>query len=1448
MTMAAEVSTAHQEELDSSCIDPEHSAARGYRTLQDSESAKRELKDLRIPRWAWADDSAFPGLLIPMYRVTGELISYQFKPAAPQVVGKKEQKYASQSGVPNHLDVPPLCAENVRDIGHALWITEGVKKGDCLASRGQAVVTLTGVFNWRAKSGTLGDWEDIPLRDRTVIVCFDSDARRKRTVLLAMRRLGNWLESKGASTVRYLIVPDEVDGIEVKGVDDYFCAGGTMEGLKEYALKEMPADSNKDAAFSDAVLADTVCSEALDGSFRWASGLGWMQWTGKVWRIATDATVTETVRMWALEQFHKVLDRQRDDPNRDLKGQMDGWRSVLSKGRIGALVSLARGILECHATDFDADPDLLNCANGILDLRTGHMSPHDPDLLMTKLTGADYVKGAEHPDWDTALMALPSDVRSWFQLRMGQGLSGHPSPDGVAVISQGGGSNGKSTVCDVCAKAAGERDGYHVQVADRAILGNGSDNHPTELMDFMGARIAVLEETPEARQLDVNRVKKLLDTRSITARRIRENNVTFDATHTLFINTNYNLNVAETDHGTWRRLALLKWPYTYVRAPELIKGPLDRLGDGALKQRLMEDPRAAEAALAWMVEGTRQWYRDGRVLPDHPARVREDTLVWRKKSDMILGFLDDHIVFDRESHVLSSRLLEVFTEWLAEKQAKPWSDKTFTDRFGNHEECSQHGVAKAKIRRRAGLSQMPGDAIPGAVYNAWLGIRFKDPSDEDQVNGGPHDHVLDVPGSTVNTQAEPPVRFNQGPGTSGTLDTETQSVQPGKESQPVTETPEPDPFEDLPDDLGPAEPDTESDPFASLADDVDHAHLPAVVEAPGLPEAELGFDLEGHSVKKLYAHPGPGYVKLAGSIGMESGTIHRSLEDLVSKLLAAKEIYGHNILNFDLIAIARAMEDPSLYDRLAIKAVDTLTLAKLADPPGAKGSKPWGVKGYYGMDQVAARLGVDGKTDDLAALVKPYGEAAGYTGKEAEDEGYGLIPEDNPDYRAYLHGDLVATRAVRRAQGPLSDYAKREMQVAYRQNRMSLSGWKVDVPLLAERVEQEEERRRSSLRWLNQECGVPLTKEVTRGRGAKKQAHEEPVLSPLATTAGKEALIRAFQEAGAEYVPRTVSGSLATSADAMGEGSYMVGKGARGRLAPGILNPKAYGALERVREICGHVVRVTGASAKYAEIQNYLIGDRVHPLIGNDQASGRWAFVKPSYTNLGKRGPKVTQRAVALADDGDVLLCFDLDQVDMRCFAGHCQDPAYMELFLPGVDAHSMIADMIYGRHDGEWRDNAKRSGHGWNYGLSVKGLVNSGIDHAVAQAFDQGMQESFPDLMAWRQKVRALGADGQLLDNGFGRLMRCDPKRAYTQAPALMGQGTARDIMAEGILNLPQEYVPWLRGVVHDEIVLSVPEARVDEAIERVTAALTMEFRGVQITCGVSRPGRDWASCYAKD
>lgn len=1409
-----ELRTSHRQELEASVISEAVIGARGYETLDGTEEDRTRLKDLRIPRWAWREDLAFPGILMPMYRVTGEEIGAQWKPAIPQEApGGKMEKYASQAGVPNRLDVPPGVSDAVRDPSNALWITEGIKKGDCLASLDRPVVTLTGVFNWRSKMGTLGDWEDVPLRNRAVIICFDSDARSNRNVMLAMARLGRWLESKGATDVRYLIVPEEVNGLHVKGVDDFFAAGGSMETLASAALTVLPSEA-QDATFTDAVLAESVTSEELDERFRWAPGMGWMEWTGKVWKESNEVSVTEAVRQWVLEQYHQASDRVVSNTGRDPQASAKGWFGVLSAGRIGSIVRLAKGILAIPADAFDGNPDLINCQNGIVDLRTGALQPHDPDLLMTKITAVDFIKDAEYGDWTKALLALPVDVLGWFQLRVGQAITGHMTPDDIVVICQGGGSNGKSTVYDVMSIAAGN---YHTQVSDRAMLGGASDNHPTEIMDLMGARYAVLEETPEARRLDTNRLKKLSGTRQITGRRIRQDPVTFAATHTLFVNSNYEPVVDETDHGTWRRLALLKWPFTFRDSLEECVGPRDRVGDPTLRDRMKLDPQAQEAALAWMAAGARRWYELEQIMPEIPQRVTEDTLEWRKKADLILAFAPDEIEFDHTRYVISAELRSVFNERLRERGQKEWSEKTFSARFGGHDLVAQHGVQYKIVRASAALSTRKLEKSTAATSRAWVGVKFKtDPGTtgetgetdnpvNDPFRGGNEDRVTPVTPDPVNLPAPARAYVNNSGVTGVTRSWNSKSDQdqsdgesmiefdPADLTDPFAEAspsgPENEPLEDVPG----AIPETSPDPAGQAL---------AAFSVGG----DVGFDVETGSAEELFTY-GPGFVRIGGLINSDGETVTTpDIPALVEKINNADSVYGHNILGFDGLALAywHGLD----WEAFCAKATDTDPLSRAAFPPR---SRVHGSVDAYDLNHVAERYGFEGKTDDLKRLKKIHG-------------GYDRIPTDDHDYNAYLVGDVQASRHIRSVL-PENDYTRREHKIAAMMGRMTLNGFKVDQELLHQRYDEGQAKKKAAEQELSDAYGLPLGKTVMRGRGKAKHGVFEPAKSPLATTEGNAWVKKLWETYGVTDPPRTQEGHLSTKAE---------------ELRKIAVHPKCPPEL---KSVLGLMETITTTRTVYATAMKFLAADgRVHPFVSMRQASGRASITKPGMTVYGKHDGKHVERAVFIPDDGEVLITCDASQVDMRAIAGHCQDPAYMELFQPGRDAHQEIADLL-----GISRQDAKARGHGWNYGLGANAMIRDGADPKVVYAFVNGMKERFPRLIEWREQVREQGGRGELLDNGFGRMMRCDPNQAYTVAPALMGQGGARDLVCDALLRLPEAYWPYLRTFVHDEIVMSVPAERAEEIMTVVKDAFTTVWHKVPILADTTGPANDWGSASAK-
>lgn len=1369
----------YEEVIVSSCVTPEVAVSRGYRTLTGTEDEREELKDLGYPPHLYNRDSAYPGLLIPMYGADGRQRASQFKPASPRLKMKSDGtttypvKYETPRGGSLVVDIPPGTREAVQDVSTPLWITEGVKKVDALVSKGLTVVGLTGVFTWKNRHGALGDWDDIALKGRTVVICFDADASDNRNVQLAMSRLGAWLRSRGAATVHYLVVPSSVNGAPVKGVDDYFAAGGEIGALRDAATQTAPGAGEKDASFTDAFLVEEVATESLEGKFCWASGLGWLRWNGRVWKDVPDVEPLEAVRVWAAGRFDAVLTQQKAEPSRNLGAQISGWRAILGKARLTSLRDLTKGMDEVQksADEFDGDPDLLTAKNGTIHLPTGQLLPFDPAHCITKTVDAEYRPGFTHPKWEKALQAVPAEVLDWYQDRLGQALTGYPVPDDMLVIAYGGGSNGKSTVVSVVRRTMAD---YGVMISDRVLMAS-PDAHPTELMDLRGARYAVLEETPEARHLNTQRLKMTLGTPSIKARRIRQDPVEFLASHSLFINTNYRPVVAETDWGTWRRLSLMPFPYTFRKPGQPLTGPFDREGDPTL-QYAASDPEVRAAALAWMVEGAKRFYARGRMMLPMPEMIERETREWRSETDLVLGFADECLTFDPGAFTPTREMLEAFNTWAGERGHRPWNDRTFASRFSNHDV-----IAGAKVKQGR-------FSVGGRQQRGWGGVLVK------KGDGG-------------------------------------------------------DPF-----DLGsmPPAPDPESEWEEVRSDSGELIGYQTPIE-PKTPKV-VGFDVETASVDALFnsQHEGP-FVRLAGATyGNVLNDIDADPNRLADLLDSSDVIYGHGILDFDLVALARHCGAD--YDTLAAKAIDTKVLAQLAEPPAAKGAG----RLSYRLDDVAKRLGHTGKSDDLKRLAAKHG-------------GFDRIPVDDEEYRNYLVGDLEATKFVYESLGDLDDYARREMRVVAIQNRMTLNGWAIDEPLLAERVAEEsakvDEAKRSLAAY-----GVPLarpdryklkakkdwpsdagdlsvsevrgwTDEEKMRAGVADRLPGEPYDAPWGTDAGREAIIKAFADTGAPHYPKTKTGALRLSSDALGEGDWYDKEAGKSR--PGML--KVYGHLPGVRALCETIAVATGATAKYAEIQRFVTpGGRVHARTGAPQASGRWATTEPASANLGKRGEKVEQRRVFVADPGHVLITCDLSQVDVRALAGHSQDPVLIEMLQPGRDYHADMAELFSG-------DRGKRGGfkpvsHGLNYNQSTR---------AIAQKY--GLEQSFVDRAAGAhaERLHVLGAykldlieharTGALLDNGFGRLMRCDPERAWTQAPALMGQGGARDIMTESLLRLVAarpDVTPYLRGVVHDEVIVSVPEAQAEEWTHELTSAFTWEWRGVPILCDVSKPGKSWADC----
>lgn len=587
--------------------------------------------------------------------------------------------------------------------------------------------------------------------------------------------------------------------------------------------------------------------------------------------------------------------------------------------------------------------------------------------------------------------------------------------------------------------------------------------------------------------------------------------------------------------------------------------------------------------------------------------------------------------------------------------------------------------------------------------------------------------------------------------------------------------------------------------YYTRADPSQHDSRGAVTLPPGV----LALDIETGDADRLFA-AGPEYIRLVGYQVGDRIRISPDPRDLLNQIRQARLVIGHNIMAFDLPAYARHHGLDLVDLTSADRVFDTKLVGILNDPPDC-GMDQGQIQRHYSLDNMGARLVGATKTGDLKAMSAMFG-------------GFDRIPVDHADYIGYLAGDvdLTARLAGRLTWNP---YIRREHRIAAIAAQISLNGFRVDQPELDRRVQANRAERDRRLADLVARYRLPA--------GTSKSPHQ--------TKEGKASIVAAFAELGVT-LPPTPTGDPGFGKKAL---EQVVEEHAD---RPDVL---------ALAELVGGL---NGVRTVFETVQAWTMPDgRVHPSIGMFQASGRWSTTDPGLTVLGKRGGKYREREILIPEPGHVIISADLSQVDARALAGMSQDPAYLAMFAPGLDLHKEVARRIW--NDEARRDDAKALGHGWNYGMSINGLVrNAKVDERVARKFDAGMREQFPGLVAWRDRVRADGKAGQLLDNGFGRPLRVDPDRAWTQAPALMGQGCARDIMMEGLLRLPVEVLPMLRAVVHDEIVLSVPTDVIDDVERAVVDALSFPWapegatRQVQIEAGLGeRRGSTWGDVYRK-
>ncbi len=403
----------------------------------------------------------------------------------------------------------------------------------------------------------------------------------------------------------------------------------------------------------------------------------WLIWSGDQWRIDEDAEIYLYARATVQRIYQEAAnigDKQEREAHAKFALRSESEKSLkamIGLARTEPTITIRRELLDAHQFK-------LNCANGVLDLESGELLDHEPEMNFSKIIPWVYDLSEEAPRWMQFLDEITGgdvELQNYLQQIAGYCLTAS-TREQVIFIFWGDGRNGKSTFVKMLLELLGP---WAAQTpAETFVQRRGNSGH-NDLARLADKRLVAAIETEEGGRLAESLIKTLSGSDRVAARRLYEENFEYEPQFKIILTTNCKPRIRETTLAIWRRIRLVPFNWTI---------PEDKV-DLDLERKLRAE---MPGILAWAVKGCFAWLNRGRL--DTPGAVKDAVHGYMEEQDPVSRFIADRCETGNPGDTAPARkLYGAFQEWCRQGGEFPFKETRFGKRMVELGYTREHGMA-----------------------------------------------------------------------------------------------------------------------------------------------------------------------------------------------------------------------------------------------------------------------------------------------------------------------------------------------------------------------------------------------------------------------------------------------------------------------------------------------------------------------------------------------------------------------------------------------------------------------------------------------------------------------------------------------------------------------------------------------------------------------------------